>query len=227
MSLLINTPMPPRPCIPSPRSRSVHDPITIRSRSDHDPVTIRSRKERSRTLILQQDTHELQAQLSNERVLREDLESKRIKTEEFLRNVSVALCCEYVQVVPIMRTTRCFLSIDPQSPCPRLKCRPLRLLITLHLSYISRAHTHTCNPRFLPSTIHWSRATPTKQRGRRGEARGPCGGGGSASRRAALDRRVGEAETCLKRAAERGAATRRRFTPSYRMLTTGNLLYVE
>lgn len=41
-------------------------------------------------MILQQDTHELQAQLSNERVLREDLESKRIKTEEFLRNVSVA-----------------------------------------------------------------------------------------------------------------------------------------
>jgi hypothetical protein len=93
-------------------------------------------------LILQQDTHELQAQLSNERVLREDLESKRIKTEEFLRNVSVALCCEYVQVVPIIRTTRCFLSIDPQSPCPRLKCRPLRLLITLHLCYISHAHTY-------------------------------------------------------------------------------------
>ena len=54
------------------------------------PRCYRSRKERSRTLILQQDTHELQAQLSNERVLREDLESKRIKTEEFLRNVSVA-----------------------------------------------------------------------------------------------------------------------------------------
>ena len=47
-----------------------------------------------------------------------------------------------LKVVLIIGTTCCFLSIDPQPSYPRFECRPLRLLVTLHLTYISHAHTH-------------------------------------------------------------------------------------
>ena len=70
-------------------------------------------EERSQTLLAQQEVSDLFAQLQNQHALREDLEAKRIKTEDFLRNVGGS--------VRGQRTVVCLSAVSfLVSSCPRV-----------------------------------------------------------------------------------------------------------